>query len=231
MGGSLGERGGLSQRPHGGEADVSSGERPCSLGTAVRLWNLQTGFPPLLTRGRDTATANRTFYLSRRKTRVRRQGGASGLRWGPRLELGLCPRCPRPQGCCQPSMSQRPRVRAADAAIAIVTVRAQGYLQSAEAFPGASGGLWEKSRPCLPQLRQRRTPPPPPTSSLFQEVWGGAEARPSRGEAPGSGTCWRLTHITSGCLSSGPPSKEAASLPPAQTGKLGTGGENWPVQG
>ena len=26
-------------------------------------------------------------------------------------------------------------------------------------------------------------------SSLFQEVWGGAEAWPSRGEAPGSGTC------------------------------------------
>lgn len=122
------------------------------------------------------------------------------LRRGLRLELGLCPRCPRPQGCCQPSMSQRLRVRAPSARCGCSDCHHHGAdsgLPSGrtEAFPGASGGLWERSRLCLPQLRQRRPALSFP-SSLFQEVWGGGEARPSRGEAPGSSTCCALAAPT-----------------------------------
>lgn len=60
---------------------------------------------------------------------------------------------------------------------------------STEAFPGASGGLWERSWPCLPELRQQPLVLPKP---LFQEGSGGAEARPCGVKLPGSGTCCAL---------------------------------------
>lgn len=75
-------------------------------------------------------------------------------------------------------MSQRPRVRAAKAAIAIITVRAQRYLQGAQR-PSRARLVGSGREAGLPKLTLSRG-------------LGGAEARPSRGEAPGSGTCCAL---------------------------------------